>query len=118
MNEIDVIKFESEIKKEQEAPQIVEPIVDSKVIENIEQNLSTEESINPIFTTFDKALKIAKEENKIVLLTVVANNCKFCKKMEDEVLSIDGVQEAIKKDLYWLLLMRIKSLFLWGLVHR
>jgi thioredoxin-related protein len=98
MNEIDVIKFESEIKKEQEAPQIVEPMVDSKVIENIEQNLSTEESINPIFTTFDKALKIAKEENKIVLLTVVANNCKFCKKMEDEVLSIDGVQEAIKKD--------------------
>ena len=105
LDNIEVVKFESEIKKEQEA-EIVAPILDAKTLTSVEEsNLSTiekkvseEDSINPIFTTYDKALKIAKDENKIVLLDVVANNCPFCEKMESEVLTKDSVQEAIKKD--------------------
>jgi thioredoxin-related protein len=94
---MDVIKFESEIEKEKEA-KIVVPVEETEIVKNIEQNVSIKESINPIFVTYDEALKIAKEENKIILLDVVANNCAFCKKMEEEVLSKDNVQEAIKKD--------------------
>ena len=94
MDSLDMVTFESEIKKEQEV-NIVAPILDAKVVES---NLSMEKSIHPMFTTFQKAIKIAKEENKIILLDVVANNCKFCERMEREVLSKDIVQEAIKKD--------------------
>lgn len=96
MGEIEMVKFESEIKKEQDI-QIAKSVEDN-LVTIVEQNLSVEESINPIFTTFDKALKIAKEENKIILLDVVANNCAFCDKMEDEVLSTQRVQNAIKED--------------------
>jgi thioredoxin-related protein len=96
-DKMDVIKFESEIEREKEA-EIVVPVEETEIVKNIEQNVSIKESINPIFVTYDEALKIAKEENKIILLDVVANNCAFCKKMEEEVLSKDNVQEAIKKD--------------------
>jgi thioredoxin-related protein len=94
-DKMDVIKFESEIEKE---ANIVVPVEETEIIKNVEQNVSIKESLNPIFATYDEALKIAKEENKIILLDVVASNCTFCKKMEEEVLSKDNVQEAIKKD--------------------
>jgi len=105
MDGMEIVKFESEIQREQKA-EVVEPTVDAVFIKRVEnniskneeQNLSQQESINPIFRTFDEAIKVAKEKNKIILLDVVANNCQFCKKMEQEVLSKENVQEAIKKD--------------------
>ena len=56
------------------------------------------DSKDPIFTSFDNALKIAKEENKIILLELISTNCHFCDRMKKEVLSQNSVQEAIKKD--------------------
>jgi thiol:disulfide interchange protein len=51
-----------------------------------------------IFHSFENALTIAREEHKIILLELVATDCYFCDKMEKEVLSKEGVQEAINKD--------------------
>jgi thioredoxin-related protein len=65
----------------------------------IENNLTfPTEPVNSISTSFDNALKIAKEEHKIILVELVATDCPFCDKMETEVLSKERVQEAIKKD--------------------
>ena len=104
MDNIEVVKFESE--KEQE--KIVAPIInDATVVQNVDSNISSivtekkepiQEHLNPIFVTYDEALKIAKEENKIILLDIVADKCPFCKKMEEQVLSQDIVQETIKRD--------------------
>jgi len=52
----------------------------------------------PLFNSFDNALKIAKEEHKIILVELVSTNCLFCDKMEKEVLSKERVNEAINKD--------------------
>jgi len=52
----------------------------------------------PTFSSFDNALKVAKEEHKIILLELVSTDCLFCEKMEKEVLSKESVKEAINKD--------------------
>jgi thioredoxin-related protein len=66
-------------------------------ISNIEEsNLDIEK--NSIAHTYSTAMKMAKEENKKILLEVVSNNCKFCKEMERKVLSKENVQKAIEKD--------------------
>jgi len=40
----------------------------------------------------------AKQEDKMILLEVVLTNCKFCKKMEENVLSKNNIQETISKN--------------------
>jgi len=64
-------------------------------------------SLTPEITNFEKnrysipyedAVVKAQQEDKIVLLEVVLNNCKFCEKMEKEVLSKDNIQEDISKN--------------------
>jgi len=53
---------------------------------------------NSIAHSYSTAVKMAKEKNKKILLEVVSNNCKFCREMENKVLSKKTVQEAIEKD--------------------
>jgi len=67
---------------------------------SIDKNLtlSTESIKKPTFSSFDNALKVAKEEHKIILLELVSTDCLFCEKMEKEVLSKESVKEAINKD--------------------
>ena len=48
--------------------------------------------------SYKRAVEIAKEENKKILLEVFIDNCKFCKKMESTVLSKDIIEKAINKD--------------------
>jgi len=101
MDNIEDVTFESEKGRVQE--QVVAPSLDAVIIPivpTVESNLSTVivEKESPIYMTYDEALKVAKESNKIILLDVVADKCPFCKKMEEQVLSKDVVQEAIKKD--------------------
>lgn len=62
------------------------------------ENNLTLDTNDSIFNSFDNALKIAKEEDKIILLEVVATDCPFCDKMKNEVLSKESVQKAINKD--------------------
>jgi len=79
------------------------PIVEDsskRVEENVivETTAPHQEKKSSIFLSYKEALAKAKEEDKIVLLEVVLDNCKFCEKMEKEVLSKENVQEAISKN--------------------
>ncbi len=47
---------------------------------------------------FEKALKQAKKEHKIIMLKVMTKDCHFCRKMEREVMIDDEVLNAIAKD--------------------
>jgi len=90
--------------------EIAETIPESeyqKIIENSLSSVDTnsfalpildkEKDETPVYPSYSEALAKAKEEDKIVLLEVVLDNCKFCDKMGKEVLSKENVQEAISK---------------------
>jgi thioredoxin-related protein len=47
---------------------------------------------------YEKALKVAKEKNKIILIKLSRENCHFCEKMDREVFSDEEVIEAMNKD--------------------
>jgi len=55
-----------------------------------------EEKVAPI--AYEKALKVAKDEDKIILIKLTREHCHFCKKMEREVFSNGEIIEAINKD--------------------
>jgi len=44
----------------------------------------------------------AKKENKQIIVYATSQSCYFCKKMENEVLSLDNVQEAINEEYLFL----------------
>jgi len=71
--------------------------LNSTIDENI-LVIAEEEVPHVMFNSYADALRIAKEKHKLVLLELVSLNCKFCEKMENEVLSKEKVQESIKKD--------------------
>ncbi|CAA6817788.1 MAG: Unknown protein [uncultured Sulfurovum sp.] len=48
--------------------------------------------------TYEKALAISKQNNKPIMLKLTANNCKFCLKMENEVLSDIGVKSLLDEN--------------------
>jgi len=79
-------------------------IIDLSSAFQIDSNLSIIDESNLVTSSlkyshsYKKALELAKEKDKKILLEVVLNNCKFCKKMEEEVLSTEDVTEAIEKD--------------------
>jgi len=62
----------------------------------IDSNLSNIDYSN--FNSYENAVKVAKEKDKKILLEVIINNCKFCKEMEEKVISKDHIQEAIDKN--------------------
>jgi len=47
---------------------------------------------------FDKALKRAKKEHKIIMIKAMTKECHFCRKMEREVMIEKEVVKAIEKD--------------------
>jgi len=49
------------------------------------------------FSSYSDALLKAKKEDKMILLEIVLDDCKFCEKMERFVLSKKSVQEEISK---------------------
>lgn len=49
----------------------------------------------PTFKSYAEAVIQAKEEDKMILLEVVLDNCKFCDKMDRLVLSKQNVQDSI-----------------------
>jgi len=48
--------------------------------------------------TYEKAVSISKESNKLIMMKLTANNCKYCTKMDKEVLSDLEVQEVLSKN--------------------
>jgi thioredoxin-related protein len=50
------------------------------------------------FVGYQKALKTAKKEDKIILLKLTREHCHFCKKMDREVFAETEVREALNKD--------------------
>ena len=45
--------------------------------------------------TYTKALSISKQNNKPIMLKLTADNCKYCTKMDNEVLSDTEVKQLI-----------------------
>jgi len=58
--------------------------------------METKQTIN--VNAYAEALKQAKREGKIIMLSIRANNCKYCDKMEAETLSDSSVKEALEDD--------------------
>ncbi|HIP46124.1 MAG TPA: thioredoxin family protein [Campylobacterales bacterium] len=56
------------------------------------------EEHSPEYVDFDKALKKAKIENKIIMIKGTSEHCHFCKKMDREVFSENEVMDVLKKE--------------------
>jgi len=87
----------------QEAPyqlEVLNPASQTKNLEKVDYYALPSDSASnkSTFSSFENALKIAKEEHKIILLELVSTDCLFCERMEKEVLSKESVKEAINKD--------------------
>ena len=61
----------------------------------VDMNVSETQPTTPTFKSYVEAVIQAKEENKMILLEVVLDNCKFCDKMDRLVLSKQNVQDSI-----------------------
>ncbi len=56
-------------------------------------------SISTLFSSnYEDALIEAKKEHKIIMIMLEKENCKFCKKMEDEVLIDKNVSKILDRD--------------------
>jgi thioredoxin-related protein len=55
----------------------------------------SQENEMPTFMSYAEAVVKAKEEDKMILLEVVLDNCKFCNKMDKLVLFKKNVQDSI-----------------------
>ncbi len=56
-------------------------------------------SISTLFSSnYEDALREAKSEHKILMIMLKKENCKFCKKMEDEVLIDKNVSKILDRD--------------------
>jgi len=73
--------------------EIIEEIIPQEAF--IEEPISEEASK---YHNYNDAFQLAQEEDKIIMITVVANNCKFCEQMEREVISEESVSEALDSD--------------------
>ena len=71
--------------------------------ETVDKNLTlvtvpVQEDKTSIFSSYTDAVEKAKKEDKMILLEVVLDNCKFCEKMEEEVLSKKNIQDTIAQN--------------------
>lgn len=54
--------------------------------------------INTEKMTYERALNISKETNTPIMLKLTADNCKYCTKMDREVLSDSAVKNLLNKN--------------------
>ena len=45
--------------------------------------------------TYEEAVKLSKKNNKLIMLKLTADNCKYCIKMDNEVLSDNEVKHLL-----------------------
>ena len=55
---------------------------------------------------YDKALELAKLQNKDVYLLVTSSDCKWCRKFEKKTLSDEGTMKMLKEKFILLVLLR------------
>ena len=63
-------------------------------------------STDTYFSDFNTALAKAKQENKLVMLTVVSTNCPWCKRFKTETLNDSEVSKVMKQDFVFVVLNR------------
>ncbi|UPT77974.1 DUF255 domain-containing protein [Sulfurovum sp. XGS-02] len=68
----------------------------STYIYDFDEKVIKEHSVR--YEGFEKALKKAKNEHKIIMLKVMTKDCYFCKKMEREVMVENEVVALVEKD--------------------
>jgi len=90
LSEIDAEYF---TVQEEKTPEIEEKVMPLETVVPV----LAQENKTPTLSSYYKAVVQAKQEDKMILLEVVLDNCKFCNKMENLVLSKNSVQEAIAK---------------------
>jgi len=96
--ENDLSKLEiTETTPESEYQKIIENTLSTVETNSFALSILDKEKETSVYPSYNEALVKAKEEDKVVLLEVVLDNCKFCEKMGEEVLSKENVQEAISK---------------------
>jgi thioredoxin-related protein/cytochrome c553 len=68
----------------------------SSYVYDYDKKINDEKSIH--YESFDNAYEKAKKENKIILIKATAPHCRYCTKMNREVLLDTDVVKALKKD--------------------
>jgi len=63
---------------------------------NFDNKVTKEKSVK--YEGFDKALKRAKKEHKIIMIKATTKECHFCRKMEREVMIEEEIVKALEKD--------------------
>ncbi|MDF1881689.1 thioredoxin family protein [Sulfurimonas sp. MAG313] len=58
---------------------------------------------------YDKALKMAKEQNKVLMFVLVGDYCPWCKKFERKTLKSDEVRAEVKKNFIALVMDKYKE---------
>jgi len=61
-------------------------------------------NINKIYTNYDKAFKIAKNENKVVFILFTTTYCRWCTKLRETTLKDPEIIKRLNKDFIVLLL--------------
>ena len=72
-----------------------QPIILEELPNLMEEQLIIEK-IN--YLPYDDALRIAKIEQKMIMIKMIAEHCHYCKKMDIEVMEEPEIVEALKKD--------------------
>jgi len=93
-------------QKHDEVIETINPFKQPEVIEfnqtvqsiPLDEKNSSIEDENIVLSPYLKALKKARDEGKIVMISIRAMHCKYCDKMERETLSDKSVQEALKNN--------------------
>ncbi len=68
----------------------------SEYIYDFDKKVVTEKGVK--HELFDTALQEAQKTNKIIVIKVMTEHCRYCKKMDREVLVDDQVVKALQKD--------------------
>jgi len=68
----------------------------SGFVYDYDKKVRAEQKIN--YISFEKALKRAKKEDKIILIKATAPHCRYCKKMEEKVLVDNSIVELLQKE--------------------
>lgn len=68
----------------------------SEFLYDYESNLFKEKSIK--YVSFDTALKMASQDDRIIMIKATSRHCHYCKKMDREVFVEDEVVQVFQKD--------------------
>ena len=71
-------------------------LFDIPLTQETPQKESTTQNIK--YLPYDEAIKIAKAEDKMIMIKMTAEHCHYCKKMDIKVMIEPEIVEALKKD--------------------